>query len=468
MRIALVYAPYHNKLFNENLTTVDDEFGKYTPLNLLYLASILRKDGHDVQVVDAYAENLSKDEALERVAEFDPTLIGFSLHAVVNFYDTLDWIRHFKKHLPVPNLVGGTCFSGYPDECMTHKEIDFGIIGTALGTVPHFLHEFRNGRRFHEVPGLCYREGGEARINRVPKAKEPVHHLPMPARDLIRNEKYYQYISKRRNFTIMMTMMGCPFRCNFCPIPSKPFNIRTVESVLAEIDDCYHQHGIREIDFFDAILPISGRRMRKICEGLIRRGYDLVWSCRSRVDNVNGELLHLMARAGCVRIYYGIEAADASTLDSIKKDISLDRVRETIRLTNEAGIKPLGFFIIGNPGETKERARNTMRLAKSLNLEYAQFSLMTAKMDTPLYDELIEHIGYDYWREYIRGTVEEQVLPRPWTELAHEEVVALTKEAYIRFYLTPGHVLRILHKVCSFDELQRYVKAGVKMLVLAR
>lgn len=466
MRLALVYPPYYHKEFNENLKTVDDEFGKYPPLNLLYVVSILKQAGHDVLLVDAHVEQLSNEEAIARVRHFRPEMLGFSLHSVCSFFDTLDWLRFFKARLSVPVIVGGITFSAYPDECMTYDEIDFGILGTAHRTLLRFLTEFEGKKRFGNVAGVAFRKGGNVYINRIPQHQEPIHLYPLPARGLIKNECYYQYISKRKNFTIMLTMTGCPYKCNFCAIARVPFSMRSAASVLAEIDNCYHKHGIREIDFFDAVFTINKRRLLGICEGLKERNYDLVWSCRSRIDNVDKETLRAMGEAGCVRIYYGIEASDDCTLERIRKDMTLEKVHEIIPLTKKQGIMPLGFFIIGNPGETKESAERTVRYAKSLGLDYVQFSMMLGKPNTPLYEKIMEGLGYDYWREYILGNVLEQPLPNPLTELSHEEILALTKDAYVRFYFTPAVLIKALLGIKSLAEFRRYVKAGLKMVAL--
>ncbi len=466
MRIALVYPPYFHKKFNENLQTVDDEFGKYPPLNLLYVASMLKQVRHEVLLVDAYAEQLTKEEALARVRDFRPEMLGFSIHSVYNFFDTLDWLRFFKKRLSLPVLVGGITFTAYPDECMTYEEIDFGILGTARETLRAFLTEFEGKRIFASLPGVAFRKGGKVRINKISQHKEPLYLYPLPARELIRNERYYQYISKRKNFTVMLTMTGCPYKCTFCAIARVPFSIRSAESVLAEIDNCYHKHGIREIDFFDAVFTINKPRLLKICAGLKKRNYNLVWSCRSRIDNVDEELLRAMVDAGCVRIYYGIEASDDCTLKRIRKDMPLEKVHEVITLTKKHGIMPLGFFIIGNPGETRDSAERTVRYAKSLGLDYAQFSMMLGKPNTPLYETIMKDLGYDFWREYILGNVPEQPLPNPYTELSPEEILALTKQAYVRFYFTPTILAKTLLGVKSLDEFKRYVKAGLKMVVL--
>lgn len=464
MRLALVYAPYFHKRFNENLQTVDDEFGRYPPLDLLYVSLIVKQAGHDVILVEGSAERLSKEEALARIRRFGPDLLAFSLHSVYNFFDTLEWIRFLKQRLGTPVIVGGICFTDYPDECMAHGEIDFGLMGTARKKLPRFLNEFSGKRRFHRVPGLAFRTAGKVRINRIGREMESLYLYPTPSRELIPNDCYYQYISKRKNFTIMLTMVGCPYKCNFCAIVAYPFLMRPAGNVLAEIDNCYLRHGIREIDFFDAIMTLNKRRIMSICEGLQRRGYDLIWSCRSRIDTVDDEMLAAMAKAGCVRIYYGIEASDDDTLRRIGKGLSLERVKETIGLTKKHGIMPLGFFIIGNPGETRESVERTVRYAKDLGLDYAQFSMMLGKPGTPLYEDVKQALGYDYWREYLLGNVGEQPLPNPHTKLTPEEMLALTRKAYMNFYFTPRLLAKTLRRIRSVDELRRYVTAGLKMV----
>ena len=96
-----------------------------------------------------------------------------------------------------------------------------------------------------------------------------------------------------------------------------PYNPRSVQTVIQEMQECYDRHGIREIDIFDYEFLINRKRSLEICREMQKQKLDILWACRARIDSVDDELLKEMAASGCGRIYYGIEAGDLLTTASI-------------------------------------------------------------------------------------------------------------------------------------------------------
>lgn len=99
------------------------------------------------------------------------------------------------------------------------------------------------------------------------------------------------YFKRRKNCTIMIISKGCPYKCTFCAISSLPYLERSPKNVIDGIEDCYKKYNIREIDFFDAVFFFNREGALKICWEIIKRQIKIEWSCRSRVDLVDNELL---------------------------------------------------------------------------------------------------------------------------------------------------------------------------------
>lgn len=463
MRLALVFNPFSYKLHEENLRIVQRYFGLFPPLSLAWVAAIAEKAGHQAIIVDARTLRLSKDDVLDRLREFKPDIMGFMMTTYM-FRETLEWIRFLKGHLKIPVIVGGYNLRVYPEESVMPDEIDFGCVNSAFYTVPALFDELEGSRRFHDVPGLVYENNGKIIVTPPYSTMENFDDYPNPARHLLPNELYAEFPTERRNFTVMVTSKGCPRGCLFCEAGRTPYNPRSPETVVNEIEECYTKYGIREIDIFDYEFVINRKRAMAILKELQKKNLDLIWACRARIDSVDEELLREMKKAGCNRIYYGIESGVQEILDRLNKGITLNHIRETIRLTKENGIRALGFLLIGNPGETKEHIKQTLKFAKSLDLDYVQFSKLTAKPLTPLWKDLCEQLGYDYWREYILGNAEEQPLPRPWTHFTNEEIDALAKKAYVSYHSRPSFLIKSTFKVKSFEEFKRKFLAFLEML----
>lgn len=465
MKFCLINCRYYHKKFNENLSIVDEKFGIYTPLSLCYIASIIENSGHDVIIIDAKAENLSNKELLKRVKKYNPNLLGFSFHSAYNVHDTLDVINYLKKETKIPILAGGYNFNLYPNEHMVHKEIDYAISGNVIETLPTFLEVYPNIEKLKEINGIYINKNNLNYKNPLKKINIPLDKLPFPSRKDLKHAKYSQFISKRKNFTIMLTHTGCPYMCTFCTIPNSNFSMRSISQVIEEIKECYYKYNVREIDFFDAVFTVSRKRTIELCDSLIKLNLDLSWSCRTRIDKVDQELVDLMYKSGCRRIYYGVESVDNKILSKIKKGIHKPEIQKVIEQTKKSGILTLGFFMIGNPGETKKTIRSTIEFSKELDLDYVQYSMTIAKPDTLLEKELIKKTKKDYWRNYILGLEKERPLNRIWTRLSNKEIEKMTRKAYLEFYFRPKIILKHIFKIRSFSELRKYLIVSIRMFL---
>lgn len=464
MRLALVFNPFSYKLHEENLRIVQRFFGLFPPLSLCQVAGIADRAGHDVTIVDARTLRLSKEQTIERLRQYKPDIVGFMMTTYM-FRETLEWAEAIKKALHIPVILGGYNLRVYPHESLMNDVADFGCVNSALVTLPRLFEEMEGQRRFDDVPGLIYKSDS-GKIIQTPSVspEELFKDYPMPWRESLPNDLYEEFPTERKNFTVMVTSKGCPKKCTFCEAGGQAHNARTVKQVVDEMQYCYDKLGIREIDIFDYEFPLNQKRTRAICREIKNRGLDILWACRSRIDSVNEDILREMASAGCGRIYYGIESGVQWVLDEVNKGISLRQIEETIRMTKYFGIRPLGFFLTGTPGETKQTLYETIKFAKKLDLDYVQFSKLTAKPLTGLWRDLVKNTGYDYWKEYILGNVVEAALPRPWTELSNEEVDRLTKWAYVRYHARFGFLFRHTLKVRSFEEFKRKVKGFLEMV----
>jgi len=462
MRLACVFNPFKYKLHEENLRIVQKYFGLFPPLSLAWVCAIAERAGHETLIVDARTLQLSKEDVLDRLRHWKPDIIGFMMTTYM-FNETLEWIRFLKKNLKVPVIIGGYNLRVYPVESLTVEGPDFGCFNSAFHTVPRLLEELEGARRFADVPGLIYKEKGE--IKMTPYGEDPDFELyPHPARHLLPNELYAEFPTERKNFTVMVTSKGCPQRCLFCEAGRTPYNARGPETVLREIEECYTKYNIRDIDFFDYEFCINRKRVEAICDGIIQRKFDITWACRTRIDAVDETLLRKMKAAGCGRIYYGIESGVQEILDRLNKGITLRQIRDTIEATKGVGIRPLGFFLVGAPGETRETFNQTLKFARSLDLDYVQFSKLTAKPLTPYWRQMVQDSGFDYWREFILGKVPDKPLPRPWTQLTNAEIDAMAKKAYVLYHSRPMFLLRHSLRVRSWDEFKRKFFAFMEMV----
>ena len=464
LNVAFVYAPIGHCSFEENLRVVNEDFGRLPPLSLSYAAAIAERAGHRVTIVDANALGLTPAETLARLRPLRPDVLGFSLSTYM-FRNTTRWMKLLRDALRVPTVVGGPNVRLYPRETLDHEAVDYGVLGFGLRGLPALLDALERGTDPAGLPEVAARNAsGEVVLGPVDPNANPYQELPKPARHLLPNDRYYSIISQRRNFTVMVTGTGCAFSCRYCAIAPLPRFRNTLDRVMEEITDCATKLGVREVDFFDADFFGQRKDAVALCERLVRADLDLEWSCRSRIDVLDEPLLELAFRAGCRRIFVGIETPDPRALRAMRKQVRVSDVRLTLDTMRRIGIRPLGFFMLGVPGETHRSALATIGYAVSLPLDYAQFSRMIAKPGSELHDDLRRRTNADYWRDHVLGRPVPARLPNLHSRIGEDAVETYTKLAYLAFYYRPRYVVRSLLKMRSLDELARSARTALRML----
>jgi radical SAM superfamily enzyme YgiQ (UPF0313 family) len=429
------------------------------------VAGCLEQHGVEVQLLDVNAENLSLEETTAKLKEFGPDFVGYTITTYL-FYQTLAWVKAIREAVDVPTIAGGVHMGMYPIESMTHGCLDYGVTGEAEMTLPELLFRVTNKRSLEGLKGLVYKnEEGEVIYNGDAGLLANVSEAAWPALHLVDNSLYFSFISKYKNFGCMMTSRGCPYRCIFCEQGGLKFRPRTPKDVVDEMEFGRKEHGIREYDFFDSAFTIQKPRVIEISKEIVRRKLDIVWAARTRVDCISREMLDWMARAGCVRIYYGLESGNRRILKILLKAADLEQAKATVKDTKDAGIDVFGYFMIGNPGEDRATVRQTIRYALSMEMDYAQFSKVTPMPGTQLYDMYLEEFGEDYWREFILNEDYDSYIPRPDCALSEEEIQELVQLAYVRFYYRPMFAARTLARMKSVDEFKRSVSTAWQMLV---
>jgi radical SAM superfamily enzyme YgiQ (UPF0313 family) len=175
-------------------------------------------------------------------------------------------------------------------------------------------------------------------------------------------------------------------------------------------------------------------------------------------------MLNLLRKAGCIRIHYGVESGNPAILNGLKKGITLEQVKEAFKKTKKAGIGTLGYFMIGNPGETRKEVMETIEFACKLNPDYAYFSITTPYPDTELYSMGLERkLITDKWLEFAKSPTKD-FIPDFWEEhLTREELYDLIKVAYKKFCFRPSFVFREVVKTKSIKSLVGKVKVGLKV-----
>ncbi|OGU16341.1 MAG: hypothetical protein A2076_02870 [Geobacteraceae bacterium GWC2_53_11] len=467
MKICLIFTPNQlNPNFRE-LAFRDDNIGFVPPLSLLTVAAILEQENVTVALIDMEAEQLSYTDTLERIRQFAPDMLGFTL-TTTSFRPVLEWINRFKNGTSIPVLVGGDHVRLFPQETMSHDAIDYCIVGEAELPLPEFVRAWKAGKPLEGIKSLGYKSNGRVIVDRTVQTVADIDSIPFPARHLIKNELYENILANRKNFTAMMSARGCPFNCAFCNANHQKYRARTPRNFVDEIEFNLSRHGIHYFDIYDSTFTTDRERVFAICEEIIRRKLDVSFSVRSRVDVVSREMIRVLKSAGCHAIMYGIESSNQEILRTMNKGILPQQVMETVSFTKQCGIETLGFFMFGFPGETRRTMEDTIRFALELPLDYAQFTTLLPFPETEIYTYYMEHGLEDYWSTYTLDPSKDRLIELIGTEVTRQEASAFVSRAYKEFYFRSRIILNRLKRLSSLKELKKLFGGAVGILAGSR
>ena len=387
--VFLVY-PY----FNEEL---DRSIFRYPPLGLGYLASVLRTNGISVRLLDCTFT--TPERALRAIKKAQPRIVGFYSMVTINHHAT-----RLAKHLRGDTellVAGGPLPSVVPEEFL--DVFDVVVLHEGEQTLLELVNRHLAGAPWHDVLGIAFLDRDDTyKVNQPRPFEMDLDCIPFPARDLFPNKAYKRFWQAHHGYTVtsQMTTRGCPFLCDFCsnPVFGRSYRERSARNVVSEMKEI-ETLGYDRVFFTDDCFTQNPNRVEEICQILIEEKLDLEWMCLSRADRLDRITAKMMAQAGCVQIFFGIESGDERMLGVMNKRIVPADVTEAIDSAKRAGIATGGFFILGYPGETDASLLETVRFSSALQLDYLSYSFPYPIVGTGLYTKVRGRITRPEWRK---------------------------------------------------------------------
>jgi len=341
-------------------------------------------------VWDCPAQGINGEGILRRLLTARPGLILLAT-STPSFDDDMGLAALIKGALPRARLglfgvhatvMDRQILDEYPSIDLVVRGEPEGPVGALLGLDDDLT----------EAAGITWRGPG-AQVIRNPDHPfiSDLDRLPFPRWEALELERYRLPLGGRR-FLCLTPLRGCPHSCSFCsagPYYGHAVRRRSPESVVAEILHDRRRHGVREIFMWAETFTLDREYTLALCRAMAREAPGARWTCNSRIDTVDPELLAEMARAGCWMISFGLESADAEVLSRAGKAHAVQDLATPVRQAREAGIRTLGHFVLGLPGDTVGSMRRTAALARSLDLDFAQFYTAAPFVGTPLYEEAV-------------------------------------------------------------------------------
>lgn len=443
-----------------------EQFGdeSFMPLGMAYIAAVLEKNGHEVRVTDLLVNKKTESEILETIASFSPSHIGFTVVTpVINpAYELCSAIR--EKFPNIVIIAGGPHASALPEECIENG-FDFAVIGEGEETIAELI----NGRPLEEIKGIAYKKNGTRVKTDKREYITDLDSLPLPARHLFDSAVYkgQEALGSKQPVFSIMTSRGCPYSCTFCykAVFGNKFRARSAESVVEEWVMLKEKYGAAEIAVVDDSFTTDPARVHKICDMLIERKVNVRWSCPNgiRTDIGGLDMLKKMKKAGCYRAALGIESGSQEILDKIGKRTKREKIEQMVKNCRSAGIRTMGFYMLGNPGETRKTMQETIDFAKKLGTDYAQFLLPIPYPGTKLYDD-IKANGKIFITDWSMYGQYEGTASFSYGEVTPELLTEMLKKAEKEYYMNPGYILKQIFNLETYMFLPRRVKAALRVI----
>jgi radical SAM superfamily enzyme YgiQ (UPF0313 family) len=338
----------------------NDSYIHWFPQGLAYVAAILLKNGHEVEIYSQDVHHYPEEHLTGKLDKDKFDVIGVSV--VGGYYQYRKLLKISAAINKAKNrpffIIGGHGPSPEPEFFLKKTKADAAVIGEGEITVIELLDALANRKSLSGIKGIAFRSGDEVQVNERRDPIKDIDTIPFPAYRLFPISYYRLFrMPHVNNSDFVMTVLssrGCTFQCNFCYRMDKGFRARRNECIVDEISLLKRDFGITYITFGDELLMSSIERTISLCEAFLKAKLNIRWDCNGRLNYAKPEVLKIMKKSGCTFINYGIESMDDLVLKNMKKGLTAELIVKGIEATSKSGISQGFNIIFGNIGENKE------------------------------------------------------------------------------------------------------------------
>jgi anaerobic magnesium-protoporphyrin IX monomethyl ester cyclase len=433
--------------------------GKLAPLGLAYVAAALEKSGFSVEIYDNYLLGRSIEEVKSEIAKRQPEIVGITVSSLT-YSRCVEMAKAVKEVCPnCKVVVGGPHASYMPETLLQHAEIDFAVIGEGESAMIQLAASILKGEPKSvqaTIPGVACKITGQT-VSTPQQFISDLDIIPLPARHLLPMKMYDRalpYIDAKPVDT-MSVLRGCPYQCAYCETRELwGTNCRAFspQRVVNEIKHLVEHYGTKGIYFVGDNFTINKARTQQVCKLIKENQLDLKWTCETRADLINKEVLSDMKTSGCQTIFFGVESGSPRIQRKLNKNIDLQEVKHAFDLTRQVGIRTATSFMLGIPGETVEDMHATYKYAKSLNADITMFNIYIACPGSKLYDEVIENHLYDQLDNYLARV--------KTADFDFDMLVKIQKQFQRNTQKSASNLIRVIRQ----EGISSAVKKGAKLI----
>jgi len=418
-------------------------------VSLAQMAALLHPV-YSVRVIDANAERMNWKEFIDLLDELKPKYYLTQVTAPTLENDMYGCF--LAKARGAITVAFGTHVTPIPIETLRqYPALDYVLIGepdlTLRDLVDHLEDQFdqrspeiellfsKSDPGYHSeadgnketllagIKGLAWRKGEKIVVNLPRPFVADLDDLPQPMHELLPLSKYRMPLIKGP-FTFIVTSRGCPAGCTYC-IKHVSYQystrLRSPEKLIEEMWSL-KKLGINNIHMYADLFTVNREQVVELCRLMIDQQINIKWTCNSRVDYVDEEMLQLMGEAGCRLISWGIESGNEQILRNVRKGAYPDKAKRALKWAKNAGIM-----------------NETIDFSKELPLDIALFHVAAPYPGTPFFFEVVEKGWFRKGTRWEQVDMDrETVLDYP--DLSAEQLLYWQKRAFREWAMRPGPV----------------------------
>jgi radical SAM superfamily enzyme YgiQ (UPF0313 family) len=297
-----------------------------------------------------------------------PDVIGFSVPYFSQLIVMFMLAEAIREQDPTVHITCGGPVVTWGKEVLTadprfSRWLDSFFVGEADETFLQFVEALDGRREITSVPNLVRYVGDEVVSQLDSGYQLNLDWSPAPDYTMMPMDRYFA----PKRMVCMVPTRGCYFNkcafCNYAFIKIAPYRMRSPKAIAADIRAVQEATGEDVFCFeSDVILP---SHLREIAEAILAEGLEIKWHAVARFEKgFSDELFALLRKAGCVRIYMGLESANDRVLKAMVKGTDSRRMTEILKMCHRAGIAVEVGVFSDFPSETADEAMDTYRFIR--------------------------------------------------------------------------------------------------------
>lgn len=462
-------------------------------VSLAQMAAVMYPD-YKVAVIDAIAERMSWPDFEKKLREYKPRFYVTQMTAPTLTNDNYGCF--LAKSIGAITIAFGTHVTPLAVETMRpHPSLDLCLRGEPEVTLREVVDTITGRTEFKEdtlklykscdpewepkkaerlpnsdyydlshVKGLVWRKGMEI-VRNVDRNFIPnLDDLPLPMHHLLPLDKYRTPVLNG-SYQFIVTSRGCTAGCIYCikhVSYQAGLRLRSPENIVAEIEMLV-KLGVKYIHMYADLFTANRDQVMGICKLIIERNIKIGFTANSRVDYVDKEMLQMMAKAGCDVLSWGIESASEEILKKARKGTVPERARQSVTWAHEAGIRNLGYFIVGLPGETKETIQETIDFSKTLPLDLAIFHIAAPYPGTPFFFMVMENNWFKPGTRWEQVDMDQSTVLQ-YSNLSAEDLEREARRAMREWMFRPGPIITYLKSLRNIGALRSAIDVGMQQV----